>query len=450
MADVPVIRPYQAEALDFLVKTQRAAIFDEPGLGKSMQALLAMRDLEPRGRILIVAPGDATGVWKDEAAFWLDEEVGVYSGLKPSIDELDRPHGLVVTNYHRLANVLATTHSWDGIIFDESHILRNRNTDTLFRAVRPYFDRQRYHLDAIPAFFLSGTPIVKAAGDLWPTLHIINRRRWNAYWPFVQGYTNWWVDNFGWHTEGVTNAKALWAELDDVSLRRTVAECQPDLPPIQRQRVPLVMTPRQARAYREIEAQMYADVDDGRGMILTPTALARETRLRQLLVSPRLIGVDDPGAGVLALKEIAHEHNRPLVIFTPFPSAFPYIEADLKTKRPIGLIKQGSDGNARAKEFVTRAKAGEAPLLLVSLQMAKSWSVSRGTHEGYMLGTDWNETTMVQAERRIGRDGQTNTVFSRYLVHEDTHDFDQLDVLAGKKRLADVIIDRKTKRRFRR
>lgn len=449
MADAPVIRPYQADALEFLVKTRRAAIFDEPGLGKSMQALLAMRDLEPRGKLLIVAPGDATGVWQDEAAFWLDEEVGIYSGLKPSIDQLDRPHGIVVTNYHRLANVLATNHSWDGIIFDESQILRNRNTDTLFRAVRPYFDRARYHLDAIPTFFLSGTPIVKAAGDLWPTLHIINRRRWNAFWPFVQRHTNWWVDGYGWHTEGVTNVKALWAELDDISLRRTVAECQPWLPPIQRQRVPLVMTPRQAAAYRSIEKDMMADVDDGSGMILTSTVLARETRLRQLLVSPRLIGINDPGAGVLALRDIAHEHDRPLVVFTPFPSAFPYIQADLKTKRPIGLIKQGSDGNARAKEFLARAKAGDAPLLLVSLGMAKSWSVSRGTYEGYMLGVDWNETTMVQAERRIGRDGQEHSVFSRYFVHQDTHDLDALDILAGKKRLADVIIDRKnTLRRY--
>lgn len=438
------IRPYQAEGLEFLTSHPRAAIFDEPGLGKSMQALLAMRDLT-KGRVLIVAPGSATGVWQDECRFWLDEEPGIFSGLKPDPDIIDQRGGVVVTNYARLGPVLEANHDWQGIIFDESHILRNRKTDTLFRAVRPFFERQRYRLGTIPVFALSGTPIVKHTGDLWPILHILDRRRWNAYWPFVSKYAVVWQDLYGWHVSGTTNARALWAELDSISLRRTISEVQPDLPPVIRQRVPLAMTRRQASAYRDIEADMMHELTsrDGSSWILTPTVLARETRLRELLVSPRLLGIDDPGAGVLALRSTLAEHDRPLVVFTPFPSAFPHIMADLKTKRPIGVIRQGSDSNARAKEFVARAQAGEAPILLVSIAMAQSWSVARGSYECYMLGFDWNNTAMSQAESRLRRDGQKSTVLSKYFVHEDTHDYDALDILDGKRRLSDVIIDRK-------
>lgn len=443
MAEPLTIRPYQAEALDFLVAHEKAALFDDPGLGKTMQSLLAMRDLEPRGKLLVVTTGDALGVWRDEATLWLDEEVGMFAGPKPSLEELNRPHGIVITNYHRLAKVLAMHHNWDGLIFDESQTLRNRNTDTLFKSIRPFFDNQRYGLSKVPAFFLSATPIVKSAGDLWPILHLIDKRRWNAYWPFVQRYSIFWIDAMGhWHTEGITNASALWAEVDTIGLRRTIAEVQPYLPPKLRQRVPLTMTPRQARAYRELEKDMFTEISDG-SLLLSPTALSRETRLRQLLVSPRLLGIDDPGAGVTALREVASKSDEPLVVFSPFPSAFGYIEHDLKTKRRVTRIHQGIDGNAVAKAFVSDAQAGNGPILLVSLQMAKAWSISRATNEGYMLGFDWNDMTMEQAERRIARDGQTKTVLAHYFVHQDTHDLDALDVLSGKRRLSSVIMDRK-------
>lgn len=448
---VPSIRPYQAEALEFLVKHERAALWDEPGLGKTMMSLLAMRDLEPRGRILVVATGDATGVWQDEINFWLDEGSGVYSGLKPSEDELDRPHGFVITNYHRLANVLSRRIQWDGVIFDESQMLRNRNTTTLFKSVRHYFDRARYGLGGIPAFFLSGTPIVKAAGDIWPILHLIDRKRWNAFWPFVQKYSIFWQDQFGWHTEGVTNAKGLWEETSSVSLRRTVEVAQPWLPPKVRQRVPLTMTPKQARAYRDLERDMYAEVDDG-SLLLAPSALAAETRLRQLLVCPRLLGIEDDGAALLALRDIATSHRRPLVVFTPFPSAFPFVEAALlRTGRPMYRVRGGMGERFRESVdlFNRAAKEGSGPILLASVEMAKGWSVAKSTHECYMLEFDWNETAMKQAESRLHRDGQEDTVFSRYFVHEGTHDFDALDVLAGKRRLADVILDRKHKIRRR-
>lgn len=446
MADVPVIRPYQAEALNFLVEHRRAAIFDEPGLGKTMQSLLAMRDLEPRGRLLVIAPGDATGVWQDECRLWLDEEPGIFSGLKPDQEQLDRPHGIVVTNYARLDNVLSQGIGWDGVIFDESQMLRNRNTRTLFKSVRHHFDRQRYGLAHVPAFFLSGTPIVKSAGDIWPILHLIDRKRWNAYWPFVQKYSVFWIDRLGhWQTEGITNARSLWKEVDSVGLRRLQADVQPDLPPKVRQRIPLTMTPKQARAYRDIEKDMFTEVADG-SLFLTPTALARETRLRQLLVCPRLIGIDDDGAALVAAREIAMSHARPLVLFTPFTAAFPFMEAALlRTGRPMYKVHGGMGGgfHESVKAFNRASQLGEAPILLASLSMPRGWSVSRSSHECYMVEFDWNDTTMEQAERRLARDGQTTTVFSRYFVHEGTHDYDALDVLSGKRRLADVILDRK-------
>ena len=439
------IRPYQAEGLEFLVGHERAALFDEPGLGKTMQALLSMRDLEPRGRILVVATGDAVGVWKDEITKWLGEEATVFSGSGASLEAFDNPHGFVITNYSRLA--VALDLKWDGVIFDESQMLRNRNTRTLFKTVRAAFDNGHTGLGKVPVFFLSGTPIVKAAGDLWPILHLIDKHRWSSYWRFVQKYALVWQDQFGWHVEGVTNALGLWNEVSSVALRRTVAEVQPSLPPKIRQRVPLEMTSRQARAYRELEADMIAEVDlpEVGGLILTPSILARETRLRQVLVCPRLIGVDDDGAAVGALVSNLKEAPRSVVIFTPFAQAIPWIKARIEEQTYMPVYVATGGMGSRFAEAIARfnsLQTDQPGVLIATVQMGKSWQAVDVTHEVYFIGFDWNATTQLQAESRVHRSGQTHTVFAHYFVHADTHDLAALDVLAGKKRLADVILDR--------
>jgi SNF2 family DNA or RNA helicase len=441
------LRPYQVQGIDFLADRGRAALFDEPGLGKSMQAALAMRDLVPNGRILVVATGDAIGVWQDEIRLWCDEEPAVFAGLKPDPANLGPEGAFTITNYHRLSAAFDEA-KWDGVIFDEAQALRNRKTATLFKAVRAAYDHARTGLYRVPTFLLSGTPIVKATGDLWPLMHILDKREWSSYWKFVNKYAVVWHDRFGWHVEGVTGTKQMWADLSPWALRRTVAEVQPNLPPKVRQRVPLEMTSKQARIYGEIERDMLAEIEAGdptSGLILTPTVLAQETRLRQLLVSPRLLDVDDDGAAILALLERAKSNPRPFVIFTPFPTAFPYIEQVLvKAGRPIYTVRGGTGLEFRkgVDLFVAAAKVGEAPILMASVEMAKSWSVSRYTHECFMLGAAWNGTTMGQAESRLHRDGQEDTVFAKYLVHPGTIDYHQLDVISGKWRLADAILDR--------
>lgn len=443
-----VIRPYQSEGIEFLVEHRRAALFDEPGLGKSMQALLSMEDLVGPN-FLVIATGDAIGVWRDETRRWLGEEASVFAGVGAKAEALQHG-GVVITNYHRLADALAARR-WDGVIFDESQMLRNRNTRTLFKSVRHFFDKGRYGLSRAPVFFLSGTPIVKAAGDLWPILHLIDKQRWSSYWRFVKQYAITWEDQFGWHVEGVTNAKGLWAEVSSVALRRTVAEVQPYLPPKIRQRVPLTMTPKQAKAYRQLEKDMIMEIGDGR-LLLAPTKLASVTRMRQLLVTPRLLGIDDDGAALTAIIESLSSSPRDLVIFTPFAQAMPFIRdlIERKVNMPVYSIRGGlAQGKFEEQlEFFRSRFEIEPGVLLSTVQMGKSWSVAEVTHEVAMLGFDWNNTTQHQAEARVHRDGQKDTVLARYYVHEGALDYDGLDVLSGKKRLADVILDRARQTKF--
>jgi SNF2 family DNA or RNA helicase len=133
-------------------------------------------------------------------------------------------------------------------------------------------------------------------------------------------------------------------------------------------------------------------------------------------------------------------------VFTPFTQALPIIQDALfkKTERQTYIVKGGTGQRFRESvdSFKVDAKKGNPSVLLVSIHMAKSWSVSKAAYECYFMGYDWNATTNTQAEDRLSRDGQTETTFARYFVHEGTHDTEALAVVAGKRRLADVILDR--------
>ena len=56
---------YQESGIDFLYQRQKACLWDEPGLGKSFQALSAMKRLDIKNTI-IVCPASVRMVWKSE------------------------------------------------------------------------------------------------------------------------------------------------------------------------------------------------------------------------------------------------------------------------------------------------------------------------------------------------------------------------------------------------
>jgi SNF2 family DNA or RNA helicase len=72
--------PHQREAIEYVIKTPRAALFDEQGLGKTKIVIDAFAELMRRGEIdaaLVVAPMGLVYNW--------EAEVGKHSSLVPVV-----------------------------------------------------------------------------------------------------------------------------------------------------------------------------------------------------------------------------------------------------------------------------------------------------------------------------------------------------------------------------
>ena len=125
------LRPYQADAADFLYERDRAMILAPVGAGKTAITLTAMDDMLRDGyvnRWLVVAPKRVcTDVWPLEAPKWapgLSLELAIGSPAQRAAALADPDADVVVINYDNLDKLDDLT-GFDGIVFDELTRLKN-------------------------------------------------------------------------------------------------------------------------------------------------------------------------------------------------------------------------------------------------------------------------------------------------------------------------------------
>jgi SNF2 family DNA or RNA helicase len=429
--------PYQEAGIDFLSRG-RAILGDDVGLGKTVQALLAAQKLDAFPT-LVVAPKAATGVWIDEVEKWLGMKAATYLGPKRRL-RWDDP--IVITNYAVFPEIL-NRRAWRLTIWDEAHKFRNgriggRNgtRPQLFKYARS--DRAQY------AFFLTGSPVVNEADDLWPLLHLIDPKRWKSYWKYVDAYMFKDNNGFGWKIHGVKDAPGLRRDIAPYFLRRTKTspEVSLQLPPKTRQAWHIEMTPAQRRNYNSLVNEMLLDLPDG-GLLAVPSKIALLTRLRQLLVSPHLIMPGgEPGAAFTALRDLFEESPHDAVIFTPFAEATEPLAGFLSKVGQSYIIT----GKLTPKELTQTVrqfqtdKINRAKILIVTVGMGTSWAATAAS-TCYFLGYDWAPAINEQAEGRLHRHGQVNPVLARYLVHRGTVDEHVMDILNYKTTIARLAAD---------
>lgn len=445
MTTASQLRPFQIDGTRFLLKQRRAILGDEMGVGKTVQALMYARQLtksrSPR-KVLIVAPKSARGEWLDQAAQWIGWRGCDYNGTRR---QLDLSADFVITNYSLLNELVEIEPNWTVIIFDEAHKLRNARK----RQAKKAADGTKTERGPFRAWlklrasegmlFMTGTPVTKNPGDLFPMLNAINPKRWSSYWAFVKRYTYVSHNGFGFKVEGARNEEALQRELDSVMIRRLKAEVMKDLPPKTRSSVKVQMSAKQRKHYRELAKTAMTEIGEPSIPLIAPGVLAKLTRLRQLLVTPRILGIDEDGAALDALVEKLDGADQPALVFTPFREAISHIRAALEAVDIECFEVHG--GTRNIGEVVKAFESSDNPrrAIIATAQQGTSWKAitASSTHH---LGWLWNPSDNMQCEDRPHRHGQRNAVNNYYYLSEGTIDDDGMDIIAGKKRIADLVL----------
>jgi len=161
------LMPHQARLLASAAGGHRTFLLaDEPGLGKTAEALLAAQAAGAYP-LLCVVPSVVKTNWAREAARWTpSRSVTVVHGSGETIDGFA---DIVVVNYEVLDRHVdwMATHGFRGMIVDEAHFIKNKKSQRS-QHVREIADLIRQRVARPLMMALTGTPLINDIDDFRP------------------------------------------------------------------------------------------------------------------------------------------------------------------------------------------------------------------------------------------------------------------------------------------
>ena len=446
-SSLPQLRPYQTEGVSWLLDHPRGLLADPMGVGKTVQAVAALRALKPQTGI-IVAPKTVLPSWVRHLKEWWPKYLGRPRGWilqgqprerRSRILEWQAYGGILLLNYELLKDLEGALRPIDFVIFDEAHRVRGRKTKTHRRA-------KQWARQADYVWMLTGTPIVRGPEDLVALRYVLTGGR-EPYWKLIDRYfitePNFWG---GINVAGVANPEYFRAWLSEWVLRRDKRDVLPGLPELVRIPVDIQLHPHVRDMYRQLEEELYLAIEDGFD-IAVATHLAAATKLRQLLQSPKNLHPSLPlGDDIRWLQDFIEDTSPPVVIYSPFKSSLHLLDQVLGAEK-MSILTGDVTGTER-QIIIERFNRGQIPVLGVSIQMAEGFELP-AARAVVFWGFDWNSTTHEQAEARVHRIGFSEDFLPvYYLRHPNTIDERIVDVVNKKYTWQQVLLARRPSQRL--
>ena len=441
------LRRYQAEALAWLRFLDRAGLGGclalDMGLGKTPTMLAHLRaGMGGEHPSLVIAPPAVVGNWASEARkFTKAMRVLVHHGPnRADPRDIARAVGradIVLTTYGtavRDIDELAAL-DWNCVVLDEAQIIKNPTSETA---------QQLRRFEARTRVALTGTPIENGLGDLWAIMDFVN--------PGLVGPRAHFVSQLS--EVGATDASAesaLRALNGILVFRRTKAEpaIAAELPDRIDELDHCTMTAEQIGLYQAVLDKLVLGVDDG-GKPPKGQVLAAITALKQICNHPAAYQDDgEPLAGrsgkLTRLEEIIESvfaSDERVLVFTHFAQwgdkLARYLSQRFATR--IECYHGGLARGARDR-MVADFQAGKgAGALVLSLKAGGTGLNLTAASHVVLYDRWWNPAVEDQARDRVWRIGQTRTVIAHRLVCPGTIDERVEEVVAGKRRVADLVL----------
>lgn len=425
------LRPYQAEAVEFIRTRRRVLLALPPGAGKTATVVNALASTPS---VLVVAPKSVLGHWKAEYQRWTGRGAVVVTGTKAQRERaLASTWPMKVINYEAFRTDIDALLQipWDAVVFDESHRLKNHKSQTFKAAAKIAKQTEQLVL-------VTGTPVLNRATELWTSLHLMDPKRYRSYWRWVEErfeinirrYSR-LVREIGKPKPGAHNVIRL--ELAFRMFYRPLADILPDLPPVIETTVDCFLTAAERKAYETMEQNFWMEV--GEEIIQAPNAIAKQTRLRQLASDWSCFGEPAGTKAKLAAELVKDLDGQQCVIFCAFRGT-----ADATAELIPGARAYHGGIPSEQRDRIKEAFiAGEVSTLVATIATLGEGAdgLQAASHNVIFIDRDWTPARNEQAVRRLARLGQTrDSVNVTHIVANATIDAVVANALACK---ADVI-----------
>ena len=323
-----VLFPHQRAGVAFLATAKRALLADEPGLGKTAQAIRALKELKDRGEevfpILIVCPNTLKKNWAREfARWWPDVDTQVIKGSAVQRKkQFEQPAKIFIINWESLRShsrlspygSISLTRcracgGQDEKISEnrcEVHLRELNNfkfkavvADEIHRSKDPKSKQSRALWSASGnaeiRFALTGTPIANNVVDLWSILHWISPKDWPSKTKWIDRMVDVMLNAFGgMMVLGVKPQMQdeFYKSVNPYMRRMLKKVVLPNLPPVLKERRDVEMSTKQKKAYEQMRDLMISELESG-DTLAAPSVLTQTIRLLQFASSYATIVVNE-------------------------------------------------------------------------------------------------------------------------------------------------------------
>jgi SNF2 family DNA or RNA helicase len=432
---------FQKEGLDFLLKSSgNALLADEMGLGKTVQTLSYVSTEKQTFPVLIIAPLVTLKNWEREIAKFLKKKSRngrIIESESPSVTlirtgkskELPKTD-IYVINYELLFK-RAVDLEKVGIrtmVCDEVHNLRSKTTQK-YKAVKKLAATPSIHY----RIGLSGTPIYNRGSEIWPIIDILKPGLLGSFKEFCEYFC--YVNDKG---------KAIVLENKRASLRN---ELQKHVM-LRRKKSDVLKELKDKVRYKEViasDTEFYLEELDKIWKKLEAEQKEAQTEFSKSASYHRAIQSERQIAGVAKLPHVINfvknimEIEESVVVFCHHKVIHKLLHESLQEFSPVSIIGGQSD-NLR-QDQIDKFQRGESKLMIAGIR-AGNVGINL-TRAKYVIFAelDWSPAIHRQAEDRLHRIGQKNTVFAYYLIGNGTLDDHVASILVDKSYEIDAIMD---------
>jgi len=446
-----VPRPYMIDGVKWLVQHGGAALFFNPGLGKTAVTLAAFKILQREGMVnsmLVVAPlRPMVSVWPEEIKKWDDfnhMKVVILHGPKKHL-ALQEEADIYVINPEGLKWLAEQDWDWpEMLVVDESTKFKHSRTQR-FKIMKKLLDKFRRR------FILTGTPAPNGLLDLFGQVFLVDQgaslgmyitkfRKEYFYQTGYGGYT--------WIPKDDTD-ELIRAKISPFTLRYDDDELE-GLPELIETDVIVPLPPKAMQIYTRLKREFVAELRAG--TVTASNAGAKSTKLRQVASGMVYIDAeeDEDGIPIKGPRESAIIHDAKLdavqdlieeMSGQPVMVAYEFLherdrlldKLSSKDRPPIPYLGGGVSAK-RGAEIVREWNAGELPILLVHAQsVAHGLNLQESGNTIVFFSLTWNLEYYDQLIRRLFRQGQKSKhVFVFRLLAAKTVDVTIAETLSDK------------------
>lgn len=419
-------KPYQLDAVKFVLSNCNAGVFLDPGMGKTSISLAAASHLIGTGhvkRVLIVCPiRPMYKVWPDEIKKW-DEFRHLSYTILHGDDKDERLNDIChiyLINFEGL-KWFNSKNGWgklkpDMLIVDESTKFKDYST-ARFKIIKPFLRHFNRRL------ILTGEPAPNGYEDLFGQMYICDEGR--ALGRFITHYRSKYFFQTGY---GGYEYKLLPGAKEEIQERikpyvmRLAAEDHLEMPELIFNDIKVELDPKSMKIYKDFETEFIVSLGDQ--IVLAPNSAAAGSKCRQVanggVYDERHVAHHIHDIKTTALEDLVEQlQGNPLLVFYEF-------QHDLERIRRVFKSAPCLTGMSGSKldQAIDAFNRGEIPVLLAHPASAGHGLNLQGTcHHVCFYGLTWDLDLYHQSYKRVWRQGQSsNRVFVHRILAEGTLD----------------------------